>query len=97
MTATIYRVVGLRSAADMATLMDSVAGMVGVTRVDVDLRRGKPSHLAIRADGVMSPMQVQDRLTRAGIRVLVTDASEPVQLERTFTGSEPDLHATGGA
>ena len=97
MTTTNYRVVGLRSAADMATLMDSVAGIAGVTRVDVDLRGGKPSRLAIRANGVMSPAQVRDRLTGAGMRVVVADASEPVELQRTFTGIEPDLHRAGGA
>lgn len=85
MTTTSYSVVGLRSAADMAAFIDRVAGMAGVTGVEVDLGRDAPSQLAIRADGVLSSGEVGDWANRAGVRVLVTRQGEG-------SGSSTDLH-----
>ena len=76
MTTTSYSVAGLRSAADMAALMERVAEMAGVIGVEVDLRRDAASQLAIKADGVLSSAEVGDWVTRAGVRVLVTSPSE---------------------
>lgn len=96
MTSTTYRVEGLRSALEMAMVMENVATITGVSGVEVDLVRQATSKLTVQATSAVSDAQVRDILRRAGLRLRAGGPVQAVDPPPDFAESVPASHRRSG-
>lgn len=77
MTTSTYDVVGLRSAAQMAALIERVATLPGITEVGMTLIRHAASPLTIQGSPEPSAQQVHDCVKAAGTRLAGYRRAQP--------------------
>lgn len=87
-TTTTYRVDGLRSAVQMAAVIERVATWPGITEVGMELVLHAASRLTIHGSPEPSPDQVRSCLKAAGARL-----AEPLPAAVSDTGNSGDVRS----